>query len=208
MDTAEELDNAEPESPDFDGNLRLSFNARCSCYSSVIREDRSIVDLLDADYTLSMNGSRGYGIPNVKGSLFRRVTLPKDDPRRGIIGKGSVLVVTSVANRTSPVQRGQFILENVLGAKAPNPPPGVEVKIDEPTEANKVTTLRQRMETHGRILFAARATTRSIRPASPSKTLTRSGDGATRTAVSAWTRRVACLTDRNSTVQPACVAHC
>ena len=93
----------------------------------IIREDRNIVDLLDADYTfVDERLARHYGIPNVKGSLFRRVTLPKDDPRRGVLGKGSVLLVTSVANRTSPVQRGQFVLENMLGAKAPNPPPGVE----------------------------------------------------------------------------------
>ena len=145
-----ELDNAEPESPDFDGNLRLALQREMQLFfESIIREDRSIIDLLDADYTfVDERLARHYGIPNVKGSLFRRVTLAKDDPRRGIIGKGSVLVVTSVANRTSPVQRGQFILENVLGAKAPNPPPGVEVKIDEPTEATKVTTLRQRMEVH------------------------------------------------------------
>jgi hypothetical protein len=145
-----ELDNAEPESPDFDGNLRLALQREMQMFfESVIREDRSIVDLLDADYTfVDERLARHYGIPDVKSSLFRRVTLPQDDPRRGILGKGSVLLVTSAANRTSPVQRGQFVLENVLGAKAPNPPPGVEVNLDKVEEAGKVTTLRQRMEQH------------------------------------------------------------
>jgi Protein of unknown function (DUF1592)/Protein of unknown function (DUF1588)/Protein of unknown function (DUF1587)/Protein of unknown function (DUF1585)/Protein of unknown function (DUF1595)/Cytochrome C oxidase, cbb3-type, subunit III len=146
-----ELDNAEPESPDFDGNLRLALQREMQLFfESILREDRSIVDLLDADYTfVDERLARHYGIPNVKGSLFRRVTLPKDDPRRGIIGKGSVLLVTSAANRTSPVQRGQFFLENVLGAKAPNPPPGVEVNLDKPAgDASQIKTLRQRMEMH------------------------------------------------------------
>jgi hypothetical protein len=145
-----ELDNAEPESPDFDGNLRLSLQREMQMFfESIIREDRSIVDLLDADYTfVDERLARHYGMPDVKSSLFRRVTLPKDDPRRGILGKGSMLLVTSAANRTSPVQRGQFILENVLGAKAPNPPPGVEVNLDQPKDPTKVTTLRQRMEQH------------------------------------------------------------
>jgi hypothetical protein len=145
-----ELDNAEPESPDFDGNLRLALQREMQLFfESILREDRSIVDLLDADYTfVDERLARHYGMPNVKGSLFRRVTLAKDDPRRGIVGKGSVLLVTSAANRTSPVQRGQFILENILGAKAPNPPPGVEVNLDKPADATEVKTLRQRMELH------------------------------------------------------------
>jgi hypothetical protein len=92
--------------------------------------------------------ARHYGIPNVKGSLFRRVELAKDSPRRGILGKGSVLLVTSAANRTSPVQRGQWVLENLLGARAPNPPPGVETNLDEKPDAAKARTLRARMELH------------------------------------------------------------
>jgi len=145
-----ELDNAEPESPDFDGNLRLSLQREMQMFfESVVREDRSVLDLLDADYTfVDERLARHYGIPDVKSSLFRRVTLPKEDPRRGILGKGSVLLVTSAANRTSPVQRGQFVLENVLGAKAPNPPPGVEVNLDQSTDPGKAATLRQRMEMH------------------------------------------------------------
>ena len=123
----------------FDGNLRLALQREMQLFfESILHEDRSIIDLLDADYTfVDERLARHYGIPNVKGSLFRRVTLAKDDPRRGIVGKGSVLLVTSAANRTSPVQRGQFILENILGAKAPNPPPGVEVNLDKPADATE-----------------------------------------------------------------------
>jgi hypothetical protein len=84
----------------------------------------------------------------VKGSLFRRVSLPKDSPRRGVVGKGSVLLVTSAANRTSPVQRGQWVLENLLGSRAPSPPPGVETNLDEQPNAPKPQTLRERMEQH------------------------------------------------------------
>ena len=145
-----ELENAEPEAPDFDGNLRSAFQRETQLlFESILGENRSIVDLLDADYTfVDERLARHYGIPNVKGSLFRRVTLPKDDPRRGIIGKGSVLLVTSAANRTSPVQRGQWVLENLLGSRAPNPPPGVETNLDQQADDTKAKTLRERMEQH------------------------------------------------------------
>jgi hypothetical protein len=145
-----ELENAEPESSDFDGNLRLAFQRETQLvFESILREDRSIVDLLDADYTfVDERLARHYGIANVKGSLFRRVTLPADHPRRGILGKGSVLLVTSVANRTSPVTRGQWVLENLLGSRAPSPPPGVETNLDEQAGATQPTTLRERMEKH------------------------------------------------------------
>jgi len=144
-----ELENAEPESADFDGNLRMAFQRETqSFFESIVREDRSILDLLNADYTfVDERLARHYGIPNVKGSLFRRVTLAQDSPRRGVVGKGSVLLVTSAANRTSPVQRGQWILENLLGSKAPNPPPGVETNLEE-TDPSKARSLRERMEQH------------------------------------------------------------
>jgi hypothetical protein len=105
--------------------------------------------LLDADYTfVDERLARHYGIPNIKGSLFRRVSLGKDDPRRGILGKGSILLVTSASNRTSPVQRGAWVLENLLGMKPPSPPPGVETNLDGKTDAAKATTIRERMELH------------------------------------------------------------
>jgi len=145
-----ELENADPQSPDFDGSLRLAFQRETQLFfETIVREDRSVLDMLDADYTFVDDRlARHYGIPNIKGSLFRRVTLPQDHPRRGIIGKGSVLLVTSAANRTSPVQRGQWVLENLLGARAPSPPPGVETNLDEQADAGKAKTLRERMELH------------------------------------------------------------
>lgn len=145
-----ELDAAQPESPDFDGNLRLSFAREMKLFfENIIREDRSIVEVLDADYTfVDERLAKHYGIPNVKGSFFRKVALGRDDPRRGVLGKGSVLLVTSAANRTSPVQRGQWVLENLLGSRAPNPPPGVETNLDQAADASKARTLRERMELH------------------------------------------------------------
>ena len=87
-----------------------------------MREDRSVLDLLDADYTfVNERLARHYGIPNVYGSQFRRVTLT-DENRRGLLGQGSVLTVTSYPNRTSPVLRGKWILENILGTPPPPPP--------------------------------------------------------------------------------------
>ena len=101
-----ELDNAQPDSPDFDGNLRMSFEREMQLFfDSILREDRSLIDLLDADYTfVDERLARHYGIPGVKGSLFRRVPLAANHPRRGVLGKGSVLLVTSASNRTSPVR--------------------------------------------------------------------------------------------------------
>jgi hypothetical protein len=145
-----DLDNISPESPDFDGNLRIAFSREMELFfESILREDRSIITVLDSDYTfVDERLARHYGIPNVKGSFFRRVALAKDDPRRGVLGKGSVLMVTSAANRTSPVQRGQWVLENLLGSRAPNPPPGVETNLDQKADATKARTLRERMELH------------------------------------------------------------
>jgi hypothetical protein len=145
-----ELENAEPESPDFDGNLRMSFAREMQLFfDSILREDRSVIEVLDADYTfVDERLARHYGMPGVKGSFFRRVPLAADDPRRGVLGKGSILLVTSAANRTSPVQRGQWVLENLLGSPAPNPPPGVETNLDQAADTAKARTLRERMDLH------------------------------------------------------------
>ena len=89
-----------------------------------------------------------YGIPGVRGSRMRRVQLAPDSPRRGLLGQGSILTVTSAANRTSPVQRGKWVLENVLGAPPPQPPPGVETNLDGDQARVKAVSLRQRMEQH------------------------------------------------------------
>ena len=100
-------------------------------FETILREDRSVVDLIDADYTfVDERLARHYGIPNIRGSRFRRVALD-DDARRGLLGQGSILTVTSAGNRTSPVKRGKWILENLLGAPVPQPPPGVETNLEE-----------------------------------------------------------------------------
>jgi hypothetical protein len=145
-----ELDNAQPETAETDfTNLRLAFKRETQMFFEyIMRADRSIVDVLDSDYTFVDDRlARHYGIPNIKGSAFRRVTLANGDPRRGILGKASILLVTSVSNRTSPVQRGQWVLENLLGSRAPSPPPGVETNLDQKPES-KPQTLRERMEQH------------------------------------------------------------
>jgi len=145
-----ELQNARPDTPEFDGNLRQSFQRETELlFRTVMREDRGIVDLLDADFTfVDERLARHYGIPGIRGSRMRRVALPPGSPRRGLLGQGSILTVTSAANRTSPVQRGKWVLENVLGAPPPQPPPGVETNIDGDASKVKAVSLRQRMEQH------------------------------------------------------------
>jgi hypothetical protein len=138
--------------PNFDDTLREGLRRETELFfASVLREDRSVLDLLDADYTfVNERVARHYGIPNVKGSHFRRVQLAADSPRRGLLGHGSVLAVTSRADRTSPVVRGQWILENLLGAEPPPPPADVP-----PLDATNVTdgrgtvlSLRERLTAH------------------------------------------------------------
>jgi hypothetical protein len=145
-----ELANIQTEAPGFDDNLRRSFRRETELlFETVVRQDRPLVELLDADYTfVDERLARHYGIPNVRGSHFRRVTLDPSSPRRGLLGHGSMLTVTSVATRTSPVMRGKWILENLLGAPPPQPPPGVETNLGEGEEIAKTTTLRQRLERH------------------------------------------------------------
>jgi hypothetical protein len=145
-----ELRTAKPDSPDWDGNLRQSFQKETELlFRTIMEEDRSIVDLLDADFTfVDERLARHYGMKDVHGSRMRRVALGPDDPRRGLLGQGSILTVTSAANRTSPVTRGKWVLENVLGAPPPTPPPGVETNLEKNAEQVKATSLRQRMELH------------------------------------------------------------
>jgi mono/diheme cytochrome c family protein len=144
-----ELAGFQTDAPGFNANLRQAFRRETEMlFGAIVREDRTILDLLDADYTfVDERLAQHYGMKDVRGSHFRRVTLPPDSPRRGLLGQGSVLSVTSVATRTSPVMRGKWILENILGAPPPEPPPGVEVNLD-PGEGQKATTLRQRLEMH------------------------------------------------------------
>jgi hypothetical protein len=135
--------------PDFDDTLRESFRIETEMFvDSVIREDRSALDLLRADYTfLNERLARHYGIPNVKGNRFRRVTLPPDSHRGGLLGHGSILAVTSYPDRTSPVVRGKWILENLLGTPPPPPIPGVP-PLKPPSFADKVLTMRERIAAH------------------------------------------------------------
>ena len=143
-----ELKSARPDTREFNDNLRQAFRRETEMlFQSIIREDRSVVDLLNANYTfVDERLAKLYGIPNVYGSRFRRVELP-DDARRGLLGQGSVLLVTSVATRTSPVARGKWVLENVLGSPPPLPPPNVPALPDDGSAA-KAATVREKMEAH------------------------------------------------------------
>ncbi len=145
-----ELKNANPDVtifPDFDDNLRQAFQRETEMlFESVIREDRSVLDLLDSDYTfVNERLARHYGIPNIYGPDFRRVPVPSD-ARRGLLGHGSLQLVTSNPNRTSPVMRGKWILENLIGTQAPLPPPDVPPLEEKPTATAK--SVRERIEQH------------------------------------------------------------
>jgi hypothetical protein len=138
------------EFPDFDDNLRHALQTEMEMFfSSIIREDRSLLDLMTADYTfLNERLAKHYGVPNVYGSHFRRVKL-QDEVRQGLLGKGAILMVTSHPHRTSPVLRGKWVLENILGTPPP-PPPDVVPPFEEDTEARKPRSVRERLENHRR----------------------------------------------------------
>jgi hypothetical protein len=134
--------------PNFDDNLRQAFRQETELFfESILREDQNVLRLLDANYTfVNERLAHHYGIPNVYGSQFRRVPVASD-ARRGLLGQGSILTVTSVATRTSVVQRGKWMLENVLGTP-PNPPPANVPPLKENASGNKPLSVRQRMEAH------------------------------------------------------------
>jgi hypothetical protein len=149
------LQSATPEGviyPDFDDNLRQAFRTEAEMFfESILREDRSVIDLLNADYTfVNERLAVHYGIPNVYGSQFRRVQLDASlDMRRGLLGKGAIQLATSVADRTSPVQRGKWVLMNILGVVPPDPPPNVPaLKEASGSGVTVEQTMRQRMEEH------------------------------------------------------------
>ena len=150
-----ELRNRQPDLllfPDFDDNLRQSFQRETEMlFGSIVREDRNVFDILTADYTfVNERLARHYGIPNIYGTDFRRVNVPSS-ARKGLLGQGSFLTVTSAANRTSPVTRGAWILENLLGSPPPLPPPNVP-PLPETTNGQGIkkvaTSVRERMEQH------------------------------------------------------------
>ena len=138
--------------PNWDNELRDSLRRESELFfDSIIREDRNVLDLLTADYTfVNERLARHYGIPNVYGARFRRVTLPAEmDYRRGLLGKGSFLAVTWTQNfRSSPVKRGVWVLENILGTPPPEPPPNVPALEETKSESGKVLTLREQMTLH------------------------------------------------------------
>jgi len=145
------LRSAQPNSyefPDFDDNLRRALQSEADLFfESIVGEDRSVVDLLTADYTfLNERLAKHYGVPHIYGSQFRRVTLD-DEARKGLLGKGAIHVVTSHADRTSPVVRGKWVLENLLGTPPPPPPPDVPaLKGNEEGKAPR--SMREQVEEH------------------------------------------------------------
>lgn len=135
--------------PDFDDNLRQAFRQETELFfESILREDRSVLDLLRANYTfVNQRLAKHYGIPNVYGSRFRRITFGPDSVRGGLLRQGSVLTVTSYATRTSPVIRGKWILANILGEPPPPPPPAVPT-LKENSGLGKTLSMRERMAEH------------------------------------------------------------
>jgi hypothetical protein len=136
------------EFPNFDDNLRQSFRQETELFfGSIMHQDHNVLDLLTADYTfVNERLARHYGIPDVYGSRFRRVTLASEG-RRGLLGQGSILAVTSHAERTSPVVRGKWVLENLLGLPVPPPPPDVP-PLKENKEGEQPRTMREQMAEH------------------------------------------------------------
>jgi mono/diheme cytochrome c family protein len=146
------LDAARPDMrafPDFDDNLRQAFRQETELFfESVMKEDRSILDLIRSDYTfLNERLAKHYGIPNVYGSRFRRVSFGPDAVRGGLLRQGSILTVTSYPTRTSPVIRGKWILANILGVPPP-PPPGAVPTLKEGAAAGAAVSMRERMAQH------------------------------------------------------------
>ena len=149
----QDIDKVHPDPnnyPNFDNNLADAMRRETELFfNSLVREDRSLLDLYRANYTfVNERLARHYGIPHVSGTDFRRVEYP-DDTRRGVLGQGSILVQTSLANRTSPVLRGKWVMEVLMGTPPPRPPPDVPL-LDETAEAKngRMLTTRERMEMH------------------------------------------------------------
>src|SRR5439155_8825573 len=140
--------------PDWEDNLMQALRRETEMFfESIIHEDRNVLDLLTADYTfVNERLAKNYGIPNVYGPQFRRVTLGPDfDARRGLLGKASFLTVSSLPDRTSPVKRGVWVLENILGTHPPDPPPVVPPLEETPgAQAGRILSLRERLEQHRR----------------------------------------------------------
>ena len=136
--------------PGFDMSLIPDFHRETELFlESIFKEDHNVLDLLAADYTfVNERLAKHYGIPNVFGADFRRVTYPDGSPRRGILGHGSILTLTSYANRTSPVLRGKYVLANILGAPPPPPPANIPGLVTDSKESGKSLSMRDAMAQH------------------------------------------------------------
>ena len=135
---------------DYDESLRAAFIEETERFvASIFHEDRSVLDLIDADYTfLNERLAEHYGIPYIKGNRFRRVTLPAESQRGGLLGQGSILALTSYPTRTSPVLRGKYVLDNLLASPPPPPPPDVPSLDADTTGERSTETLREAMARH------------------------------------------------------------
>ena len=149
----QDIDKVRPDAfwfPDYDQQLADAMRRETELFfNDIVKNDRSILDLYTANYTfVNERLARHYGIPNVAGPEFRRVDYP-DSTRRGILGQGSMLVQTSLANRTSPVLRGKWVMEVLIGMPPPPPPPNVPA-LDETSDGKdgRPLTTRERMEMH------------------------------------------------------------
>ena len=142
--------------PSFDDNLRQAFRTETEMlFASIVREDRNLLDLLTADYTFVNDRlARHYGMQGIYGSEFRRVAV-ENEARRGLLGQGSILLVTSLPERTSPVQRGVWVLENIVGAPVPTPPPVVPALEEQAGTKNHPRTVREQMRLHSERPFCA-----------------------------------------------------
>jgi hypothetical protein len=136
--------------PDFDESLLEAFEEETKLFiASTLQEDRSVLDLLRADYTfVNERLARHYGVPGVYGTRFRRVTLANPDQRGGLLAHGSILATTSYPDRTSPVLRGKWLLDNLFGTPPPPPPPGVDTTLPEPKPGEMPKTIRERLAQH------------------------------------------------------------
>jgi len=135
--------------PDFDDELRAAFHQETELFfQAMVREDHPVMDLLTADFTfVNERLARHYGIPNVYGSGFRRVTL-QDEARKGLLGQGTILTATSRVNRTSPVLRGKWVLDNLLGVPPPPPPANVVATLIDKAADGRTLTMREQMDAH------------------------------------------------------------
>ena len=191
--------------PDFDENLREAFRQETRLFiASQLRENRSVVDLLTANYSfVNERLARHYRIPNVYGSHFRRVTF-SDGVRGGLLGQGSILTVTSYPNRTSPVLRGRWLLDNVLGAPPPPPPPDIPLLNDNAADTTLAVDSPAGGGASEELVVRGLSRTDGYRSASRSRTSMRSASGARQAMASRSMRPAHSPTAHGSRASPAC----